>query len=198
VLENVIDHTIAWRYSDDVLLSVDSVVTGADVRYTVDRTDHNASLTTYTLGIRDIVATDADTFTCEILDLETEVNPQLKVELEILKPRTFSTRNIFSSSDQVRKVGNDVTLVCSANNLTPDACYWSKMGAVPGGRWGMVTHNGHSLRQRYKATYQTTPTFRCSLELNNITLSDEATYAWVLLFSPFEKIHFDIDLRVTN
>lgn len=194
VIENANDYTIGWRYSGGSMLSVDSTVTGANSRYIVERIDHNATLTTYTLEIRDIVAVDADTFACEIFDHATEVHPQLKVELDILKPRIFTTSNVYSSIDQSREAGDDVILVCSGQNVIPNACYWSKL--MEDGEWRMVAHNGHSIQPRFKSMYQTVPSFRCSLKMENITSIDDGEYACNLLFSPFETIRLVVRLVV--
>lgn len=196
ILENVDNYTISWQTHDDTL-SLDATCAKKDSRYTVLRTDHNDTdaRTTYTLEIRDVQPDDAGTLICKIFDHENEVYPPLDVELEILVPQTISTNNIYSSRDQVKTVGDNVTMVCIAKNVRPDACIWRKSNTEPGFS-GMITHNGRSLRPRFKSHYQTTPVFSCSFEISDVSISDEGVYQCALIFTPYELFVFNVHLSV--
>lgn len=198
ILENVNNYTISWQTRNDTL-SLDGTCAKKDSRYTVLRTDHNDtdSQTTYTLEIRDVQPDDAGILICKIFDHENELYPPVEVELEILVPQTISTNNIYLSRDQVKTVGDNVTMVCIAKNIRPDACIWRKSNTGPGFS-GMITHNGRSLRPRFKSKYQTAPIFNCSFEIINVLISDEGIYQCALIVSPYELFVFNVHLSVNE
>jgi len=191
VVKNPFNYSVFWNDRNGFIMTIDDRVIIDGERYSVRvQYDFNLALTTYTLSIKNVSEDDVGTYSCQTSNDDLKSKVQLKI-------KASDTVLLYKSPDKYKEVGEDVTIHCISDKISPESCTWLKKGEF----WDdndVLTHNANKItsNDRISVMYQNSGTFACSLTIKSITKEDNGTYVCQTYHYASNKIYPKINLFV--